>query len=140
MIYYVYIATEKNNFNIVWMSQVDFIVISESRLKGIFSRQKLSCPCRIWQFFFKYNNYSFLRAQHFTTRLCITDETCRLFRIIPESSQSSLAAPCWDRTGPFCALVWGWLGLPTYCYPNYSNNLLNSYSYSIFLFGILLFK
>ena len=36
MIFYKY-CQDKNNFNIVWMSQVDFIVISESRLKGIFN-------------------------------------------------------------------------------------------------------
>ena len=140
MIFYKY-CQDKNNFNIVWMSQVDFIVISESRLKGIFSRQKLSCPCRIWQFFFKYNNYSFLRAQHFTTRLCITDETCRLSGLYLRVHSHLWLHLAGIEPDPSVPLSGDGLDyLCTYSYPNYSNNLLNSYSYSIFLFGILLFK
>ena len=139
-----YIATEKNNFNIVWMSQVDFIVISESRLKCIFNvyfHGKIVLSLQNLAIFFKYNNYSFLRAQHFTTRLCITDETCRLSGLylrVHSHLWLHLAGIEPDPSVPLSRDGLDYLHI--HSYPNYSNNLLNSYSYSIFLFGILLFK
>ena len=136
MIFYNY-CQDKNNFNIVWMSQVDFIVISESRLKGIFSRQKLSCPCRIWQFFLNtiiilFCELSILLLDYVlqmrpAASQDYTWEFTVIFGCTLLGSNRTLLCPC---------LGMAWIAYIHICsYPNYSNNLLNIYSYSLFLFG-----